>query len=67
MTLVPRLIELLKAQGADDIAVVVGGVIPDEDLAPLKQMGAADVFGQYATPDDIVTRMRAIGSRRKPS
>jgi methylmalonyl-CoA mutase C-terminal domain/subunit len=67
MTLVPRLLELLKAQGAADIAVVVGGVIPDEDVPELKKLGAADVFDQYASPDEIVTRMRAIAARRTPS
>src|SRR5713226_1969197 len=67
MTLVPRLLELLKAQGAEDIAVVVGGVIPDEDVPELKKAGAADVFDQYASPDDIVKRMRAIAARRKPA
>ncbi|HUJ27382.1 MAG TPA: cobalamin-dependent protein, partial [Myxococcales bacterium] len=67
MTLVPRIVELLHAQGAGDIAVVVGGVIPDEDLAPLKAAGAADVFDQYATPDDIVARLRAIAAQRKPA
>ena len=64
MTLVPRLIQLLNEQGAGDIAVVVGGVIPDEDVAELKKAGAADVFDQYASPDDIVARMRAIAARR---
>ena len=67
MTLVPRLIELLKAQGAQDIAVVVGGVIPDEDVPELKKAGAADVFDTYATPDEIVARMRAIAAARKAS
>ena len=67
LTLVPRIVELLKSQGAGDIAVVVGGVIPDEDIAPLKQAGAADVFDQYASPDDIVARMRAIAAQRKPA
>ncbi len=67
MTLVPRLLELLKAQGADDIAVVVGGVIPDEDVPELKKAGAADVFDQYASPDEIVKRMRTVAARRKPS
>jgi len=64
MTLVPRLIELLKEQGAEDIAVVVGGVIPEEDVPELKKVGAADVFDQYASPDEIVARMRAIAKRR---
>ena len=65
MTLVPRLLALLKEQGADDIAVVVGGVIPDEDVGELRKLGAADVFDQYASPDEIVKRMRAIAARRK--
>ena len=66
MTLVPRLIELLKEQGAGDIAVVVGGVIPDEDVPELKKVGAADVFDQYASPDQIIARIRAIAHRRQP-
>ena len=65
MTLVPRLIDLLKEQGASDIAVVVGGVIPDEDVPELKKLGAAEVFGQYASPDEIVTRVRAIAASRQ--
>ncbi|MGZ6124007.1 MAG: cobalamin B12-binding domain-containing protein [Myxococcales bacterium] len=67
MTLVPRLIELLKEQKAEDIAVVVGGVIPDEDVPELKKLGASDVFMQDTTPETIVGRMREIASRRKAS
>ena len=65
MTLVPRLLELLKEQKAEDIAVVVGGVIPDEDVPELKKLGASDVFLQDTTPETIVGRMREIASRRK--
>ena len=65
MTLVPRLIELLKAQQAEDIAVVVGGVIPDEDVPELKKLGASEVFLQDTTPDTIVQRMREIAAERK--
>ncbi|HZR07143.1 MAG TPA: cobalamin B12-binding domain-containing protein [Myxococcales bacterium] len=67
MTLVPRLIELLKEQKAEDIAVVVGGVIPDEDVPELKKLGASDVFLQDTTPETIVGRMREIAGRRKAS
>jgi methylmalonyl-CoA mutase C-terminal domain/subunit len=67
MTLVPRLLELLKQQGAEDIAVVVGGVIPDEDVEELRKLGAAEVFLQDTTPDTIVSRMRDIAARRKLS
>ena len=67
MTLVPRLIELLKQQQAEDIRVVVGGVIPDEDVPELKKLGAADVFLQDTTPDVIVSRMREIAAQRNAS
>ena len=67
MTLVPRLLELLKEQGAEDIAVVVGGVIPDEDVPELRKLGAAEVFLQDTTPDTIVSRMRDIAAQRKLS
>src|SRR5438105_9929865 len=67
MTLVPRLLELLAEQGASDVAVVVGGVVPDEDVPELKKLGAAEVFDQYATPERIVARMREIAAQRKPA
>ena len=67
MTLVPRLLQLLKEQGAEDIAVVVGGVIPDEDVEELRKLGAAEVFLQDTTPDTIVSRMRDIAAQRKLS
>ncbi|HZO63130.1 MAG TPA: cobalamin B12-binding domain-containing protein, partial [Gaiellaceae bacterium] len=41
MTLVPRILELLRAEGAEDVLVVVGGTIPDEDAAALKDQGVA--------------------------
>jgi methylmalonyl-CoA mutase C-terminal domain/subunit len=65
MTLVPRLLKLLQEAGAADIAVVVGGVIPDEDVPELKKLGAAEVFGQDTTPDSLVARMREIASKRQ--
>ncbi|MBF0378726.1 MAG: methylmalonyl-CoA mutase [Desulfamplus sp.] len=50
-TLVPALIAALKSQGADDIKVVVGGIIPPQDYDFLKQAGASDIFG----PGTVVT------------
>ena len=64
MSLIPRILALLRAADAGDIAVVVGGVIPDEDVAPLRQMGVAEVFGQDALPDLIVKRVRELASSR---
>ena len=66
MTLVPRLIELLKEQGAADIAVVVGGVIPDEDVPVLTAMGAADVILQDTPPEAVARRVRELVAARQP-
>jgi len=54
MTLVPRIIELLRDQGADDVLVVVGGTIPTDDAAALKEQGVAEVFGPGAPTAAIV-------------
>jgi methylmalonyl-CoA mutase C-terminal domain/subunit len=65
MTLVPRVLELMRAGGADDMLLVVGGVIPDEDVAPLRALGAADVFLQETPPDDVVARVRTLVAARQ--
>ncbi|NNN13200.1 MAG: cobalamin B12-binding domain-containing protein [Acidimicrobiaceae bacterium] len=44
LTLVPRIIEGLKEQGANDVLVVVGGIIPDADIPRLKETGVSEVF-----------------------
>ena len=54
MTLVPKVVQLLKEQGADDVLVTVGGTIPTEDAAALKQQGVAEVFGPGAPTGAIV-------------
>ncbi|HEY0415311.1 MAG TPA: cobalamin B12-binding domain-containing protein [Gaiellaceae bacterium] len=59
MTLVPRIIELLHGQGADDVLVVVGGTIPADDAAALKQRGVAEVFGPGAPTAAIVEFLQA--------
>ena len=64
LTLMPRILDLLRAAGAGDIAVVVGGVIPDEDVEPLRAMGVAEIFGQDAAPDLIVHRVRELARSR---
>jgi methylmalonyl-CoA mutase C-terminal domain/subunit len=45
MTLVPRILQLMKEQGVDDVVVTVGGTIPSDDVIALKQLGVAEVFG----------------------
>lgn len=54
MTLVPRVLELLKLKGLSDVMVFVGGIIPDEDVQPLKDTGVRGVFGPGANTDDVV-------------
>ena len=54
MTLVPRVVELLRERGAEDVLVVVGGTIPADDVAELKQQGVAEVFTPGAPTSDIV-------------
>jgi methylmalonyl-CoA mutase, C-terminal domain len=54
MTLVPRILELLRADGADDVLVVVGGTIPADDVAALKAQGVAEVFTPGAPTAEIV-------------
>src|SRR5438309_5159507 len=44
MTLVPRVVELLKQQGAEDVVVTVGGTIPADDIPELKKLGVAEIF-----------------------
>jgi methylmalonyl-CoA mutase C-terminal domain/subunit len=64
MTLVPRILELLRRADASDIAVVVGGVIPDEDVPELLRLGVGAVLLQETPPDEIVQRLRALASVR---
>src|SRR5687767_14650360 len=54
MTLVPKVVELLKKRGADDIIVTVGGTIPDPDIPELERLGVGRVFTPGATTDEIV-------------
>ena len=58
MTLVPRIVDGLRANGADDVLVVVGGTIPPEDADDLRGRGVAGVFGPGATTGDIVDFLR---------
>ena len=53
MTLVPKVMDLLRAQGADDVVVVVGGIIPEADIPELKKVGVAEVFGPGAPLPEI--------------
>ena len=54
MTLVPRILELLRENGAEDVLVVVGGTNPADDAEDLKKLGVAGVFGPGASTAEIV-------------
>ena len=53
-TLCPKVVELLRAQGQDDVVVLVGGIIPDEDVAFLQEAGISGVFGPGTTTQQII-------------
>ena len=54
MTLVPKVVQLLSAQGIDDVVVTVGGTIPAEDIPELKSLGVAEVFTPGAPVQGII-------------
>lgn len=66
MTVFPRVIALLKEAGADDILLVGGGVMPDEDAAALREMGVAELLLQDTPPDAIVAAIRRLVAERGP-
>src|SRR3954463_3363086 len=62
MTLVPRVVDLLKQQGADDVVVTVGGTIPNDDIPELEKLGIARVFTPGASTQEIVDFIRGAVS-----
>jgi methylmalonyl-CoA mutase C-terminal domain/subunit len=62
--LCPRVVELLRGQGMDDVVVLVGGIIPDEDVQSLKDAGVQGVFGPGTSMQDIIDFIRdQVGER----
>ena len=60
MALAPRILELLKLNGQAHVKVFIGGIIPDEDLIRLKEMGVTGVYGPGASTDDIIRDIKEI-------
>lgn len=58
MTLMPRVLELLRANGLGDVPVFLGGIIPDEDIPALKEMGVIEVFGPGASTEAVVEAVK---------
>lgn len=65
MTLLPRLLELMRERGVDDKVLIAGGVMPDEDVVALKGMGVADILGQDTPPATIVATVERLVRERQ--
>lgn len=64
MTVFPKIFALLKEKGVDDMIVVAGGVMPDEDVVALKQMGVAEILLQDTPPQAIVETLTRLVEQR---
>lgn len=70
LSLCPRIVELLRAQGQEHVAVVVGGIIPEEDIPRLQEAGIHAIFGPGTTSETIAATLRravADASGQHPS
>ena len=63
MALVPRIMELLEANGQKDVGIFIGGIIPDEDVPKLKEMGVKGVYGPGTSTDLIVSDIQKFAKR----
>ena len=64
LTVFPKIFKLLDEKGAHDMIVIAGGVMPDEDVAQLKEMGVAEVLLQDTPPDFIVSTLNRLVTER---
>jgi methylmalonyl-CoA mutase C-terminal domain/subunit len=64
LALALRVVELLKEQGAEDIMVIGGGIIPESDIPELKAKGTREVFGPGTSTADIVRYIQAHAPKR---
>ncbi len=58
-TILPRICDLLRAQGMEDVLVIVGGIIPDEDIPSLKKAGVAEIFQPGSPTQGIIDFIRS--------
>ncbi len=59
MTLFPRIMELIRRKGLDDVIVFAGGIIPEEDIPALKKLGIREIFGPGTTTETVVDFVKA--------
>lgn len=64
LTVFPKIFQLLSAKGVDDLIVVAGGVMPDEDVVELKKLGVREVMLQDTPPEAIVSTLTRLVSER---
>lgn len=64
LTVFPKIFELLASKGADDLIVIAGGVMPDEDVVELKKMGVKEVLLQDTPPNAIVETLTRLVAER---
>jgi len=64
MTIFPRIMKRLKERGVDDMILLGGGVIPDDDVTALKKMGVADILLQDTPPETIIATVKRLVAER---
>ena len=64
LTVFPKIMKMLREKGADDMIVVAGGVMPDEDVVELKKMGVKEVMLQDSPPQAIIETLNRLVSER---
>ncbi|MEM2975801.1 MAG: cobalamin B12-binding domain-containing protein [Candidatus Bathyarchaeia archaeon] len=65
MTLFPKIMELLKEKGLSDVLVFAGGIIPEEDIPPLKKIGIREIFGPGTPTETIVKFVQENAPKRQ--
>jgi methylmalonyl-CoA mutase C-terminal domain/subunit len=64
MTLLPKIVQLIRERGMDDVLIAAGGIIPDADIGPLKEAGVAEIFGPGTRIGDVGRYFREHARRR---
>jgi methylmalonyl-CoA mutase C-terminal domain/subunit len=67
LTLFPRIFEELRARGVDDVAIWAGGIIPEEDVPALKQIGVRAVFGPGSPTSETIEFLKSLEAERAAS
>jgi methylmalonyl-CoA mutase C-terminal domain/subunit len=65
MALTPRILELMQANGQGDVPLFLGGIVPDDDLPALKEMGVAAVFGPGTSTETVIEAVRRVARQSK--